>query len=581
MALATKCPHCNTIFRVAHDQLKLRGGIVRCGACNEVFDGNAALLEPPVRPAAPPPASPPSPLPPAVPFDAAMAALDTRAATALQPAADDTNDTLDLDTADADTAAIADSSGPAGTGAQERYEDGETGSEAKPVPAAGHAAGPAHAGADSDGTAAAAMTPAAPDTPSSAAYVPPVTAYAPSRAPFAAPPAPVYAGGIDATPSLPPMPPAAAEDKLELDFDVDLEPATNAPDWDAPSSAESTASASLADKPTPDYGFASDSGAHAEHDAAPAAAAASHHADGHAIIEPDPFSAFTRDEAFQLEPDAAADAGSALAIESDGQQPLNALADGRREPTWGEPSAAEPAAAAAPAGQPGQPDSDDEDEVLVDLSPAARAHSEAPLPLTASRADDDAGPADHAAAEHQVSAGDEQEEPGFVKRDRRRQRLDKLATIAMSVGSVLLVGALVGQAGTTFRNQLAANVPQLKPALQALCTVLGCKVELPAQIDYVTIEQGELQTLSENTFSFTTLLRNQATTAQAWPDIELILDDASDKAVLRRVFTPRDYLGLEAELGKGFAPHSEQSVKLYFELRQLKASGYHIAVFYP
>ncbi|MDB5756578.1 MAG: hypothetical protein JWR56_3006, partial [Massilia sp.] len=45
MALATICPHCNTTFRVASDQLKLRGGIVRCGACNEVFDGNAALID--------------------------------------------------------------------------------------------------------------------------------------------------------------------------------------------------------------------------------------------------------------------------------------------------------------------------------------------------------------------------------------------------------------------------------------------------------------------------------------------------------------------------------------------------------
>ncbi|MDL2356967.1 MAG: zinc-ribbon domain-containing protein, partial [Pseudomonadota bacterium] len=45
MALATICPHCRTTFRVASDQLKLRGGIVRCGACNEVFDGNAALID--------------------------------------------------------------------------------------------------------------------------------------------------------------------------------------------------------------------------------------------------------------------------------------------------------------------------------------------------------------------------------------------------------------------------------------------------------------------------------------------------------------------------------------------------------
>ena len=32
---------------------------------------------------------------------------------------------------------------------------------------------------------------------------------------------------------------------------------------------------------------------------------------------------------------------------------------------------------------------------------------------------------------------------------------------------------------------------------------------------------------------------------------------------------------------QGFGPHSEQSVKLYFELKDLKASGYHIAIFYP
>ncbi|UUZ52639.1 zinc-ribbon domain-containing protein [Massilia sp. H-1] len=45
MALATRCPHCKTTFRVASDQLKLRGGIVRCGTCNQVFDGNATLVD--------------------------------------------------------------------------------------------------------------------------------------------------------------------------------------------------------------------------------------------------------------------------------------------------------------------------------------------------------------------------------------------------------------------------------------------------------------------------------------------------------------------------------------------------------
>ena len=44
MALATQCPHCQTTFRVAHDQLKLRAGLVRCGACKEIFNGIEHLL---------------------------------------------------------------------------------------------------------------------------------------------------------------------------------------------------------------------------------------------------------------------------------------------------------------------------------------------------------------------------------------------------------------------------------------------------------------------------------------------------------------------------------------------------------
>ncbi|NYE61855.1 hypothetical protein FHW58_003062 [Duganella sp. 1224] len=215
-----------------------------------------------------------------------------------------------------------------------------------------------------------------------------------------------------------------------------------------------------------------------------------------------------------------------------------------------------------------------DEEALVQLSSAGMSQAQsasAHAYLRASSAEESPAHEDHA----------EPEEPGFVKRDRQRQKYGKAATIAMGLGSVLLVAALFGQAITTFRNTLAAAMPPLKPALSAACNALGCKIELPTQIDDLTIEQGELQTLSDTAFSFTTLLRNQSKTAQAWPSIELTLDDANDKRILRRVFTPRDYLGADVAQDKGFAPHTEQAVKLYFELHDLKASGYHIAVFYP
>jgi predicted Zn finger-like uncharacterized protein len=43
VALATRCPNCQALFRVVADQLKLRGGLVRCGACRHVFDAIGSL----------------------------------------------------------------------------------------------------------------------------------------------------------------------------------------------------------------------------------------------------------------------------------------------------------------------------------------------------------------------------------------------------------------------------------------------------------------------------------------------------------------------------------------------------------
>ncbi len=42
--LATRCPHCQTRFRVTVAQLELRAGLVRCGACREIFNGRDHLL---------------------------------------------------------------------------------------------------------------------------------------------------------------------------------------------------------------------------------------------------------------------------------------------------------------------------------------------------------------------------------------------------------------------------------------------------------------------------------------------------------------------------------------------------------
>lgn len=73
--MTTRCPHCGAAFRVAPDQLRVRGGLVRCGACQSVFDGHAGLVHEmgpadaslTATPSASSPARPAAPVVPAVP----------------------------------------------------------------------------------------------------------------------------------------------------------------------------------------------------------------------------------------------------------------------------------------------------------------------------------------------------------------------------------------------------------------------------------------------------------------------------------------------------------------------------------
>lgn len=200
-------------------------------------------------------------------------------------------------------------------------------------------------------------------------------------------------------------------------------------------------------------------------------------------------------------------------------------------------------------------------------------HEAAALPAT-----------DHEAAAHQADATNDGDEPNFVKSGRRQQKWQRVWFWLQSFSLLTLLLLLAAQAIYTWRDVIATRWPITKPHLQQACTVLHCKVELPTQIHLLSIELGELQALprNKNTFSYATLLRNHSNLPQSWPGIELVLLDANDHVVARRIFSPQDYQITPQERSKGFAAQSEHAVKLYFETApQLKALGYRAEIFYP
>lgn len=54
--MRTRCPQCDTIFRITPEQLRFRAGKVRCGHCQAVFNALETLIEEPLAPPAVKPA---------------------------------------------------------------------------------------------------------------------------------------------------------------------------------------------------------------------------------------------------------------------------------------------------------------------------------------------------------------------------------------------------------------------------------------------------------------------------------------------------------------------------------------------
>lgn len=546
MALATQCPHCGTMFRVASDQLKLRGGIVRCGACQEIFDGSASLVDLDALPVRAP-AAPAVPTPPA--------AAETPAVPAI-PVAPETP-------AEADVAAL-----PEALAEAEPAAASEAPAEAEAAPDA-----PAEVLAEAMPEPEPAGEPAA-EAAADSLPIAVVDAEAPA------------APADDATPNFDDQP------VYTLDFNHTFDPfgilpKVAAPEEDAPAAREAealSADAPVAKVTVVEPPADADSVTQADFDSTTSGnttADDTKAGDTAQVLTPPAFAPAT-EIAFppsgRIEP--------TFGLPVDEEIVVTAL-PGHEDNHKHEPataSAAAPAAARATDAPPVLPLREAAGAIIHAAAPAPSAPPVARTP-SAKRAEKAAARRSRLTptridAPPKIRVP-ESDEPEFVKRSRQQEQSGRTRKIAMLAGSIVLLLILVAQGAFTFRNALAARYPGAKPALVSGCALFGCRVELPAQVDNLVIDTGELTTLGGGAYAFTTQLRNQGAVPQAWPSLELSLTDANDKPLVRRVFAPRDYLAAGTPAANGLAPRVEQAITLQFRVDDLQPSGYHIAVFYP
>ncbi|HEU0188850.1 MAG TPA: zinc-ribbon and DUF3426 domain-containing protein [Gallionella sp.] len=159
----------------------------------------------------------------------------------------------------------------------------------------------------------------------------------------------------------------------------------------------------------------------------------------------------------------------------------------------------------------------------------------------------------------------------------------RLRSWPWAFASLLLTLLFLAQSAYFFRTELTARMPGLKPALISYCLILKCTIPLPQKTDLIGIESSDIEAdpNHENQINLNALLRNRAPFAQAFPNLELTLNDVQDKPLARRVFRPADYLPPSESQAAGLQPGRELAIKLHLDTHDLKPMGYRLVLFYP
>lgn len=135
------------------------------------------------------------------------------------------------------------------------------------------------------------------------------------------------------------------------------------------------------------------------------------------------------------------------------------------------------------------------------------------------------------------------------------------------------------QWGFQARHVLAAQFPELRQPLQALCDMLHCEVAWPLDLQAVSLVSSSFEQRAEDRYRLTLQWRNLNSYPVATPSVELSLTDAQDQPVVRKVLTP-EVLDLPAFITPGGLK------SMAFDLDGASAEfqsvvGYRVVLFYP
>ena len=146
-------------------------------------------------------------------------------------------------------------------------------------------------------------------------------------------------------------------------------------------------------------------------------------------------------------------------------------------------------------------------------------------------------------------------------------------------GAALLAFTLGAQVAFAYRKEIAGRYPAVRSALESVCDLTGCSVALPQRPDLLRIEASDvhmIDTARPSLIQLTATLRSYASYDLAYPALDLVLTNANEHALARRIFLPADYLGRSRDPKAGVPPNAELTVALDLDTGDLNAAGFRL-----
>lgn len=145
----------------------------------------------------------------------------------------------------------------------------------------------------------------------------------------------------------------------------------------------------------------------------------------------------------------------------------------------------------------------------------------------------------------------------------------------------ILAVALLGQWVFVERNQLVAQHPEFKPVLQTFCDLARCKIQPLKRIEFMSVDSVGFLQLDKETYRLSFVVKNASPWPLALPSVELVLTDAQDQPVYRRVFSVQELGSTETVIAANSEWSTSVALHVATPVSHGRVLGYRLLIFYP